>query len=103
MYWYSASYMVPLIIGISILAGNVSSAASFPDHLRSMDKMCLDSHLMSVLLMDVEAALKAKGLCSWLVLSKAATLPKDVVFNVKELPICVVDGESDLKMSTNVF
>jgi len=49
------SYVVPLIVGICLSAGNVSSAVSFPVHLRSMDKMCLDSPLMSVLLVDIEA------------------------------------------------
>ena len=53
--------MVPLVIGVSVLAGNVSSAASFPDCLRSVDKMCPDSRLASVLLIGIVAAVEAKG------------------------------------------
>jgi len=52
--------VVPLVVGISVLAGNVNSAASFSDYLRSIDKMCPDSHLVAVLLMDIEAAVEAE-------------------------------------------
>jgi len=53
--------VVPLVIVVSILAGNVSSAVAFPDCLRRVDKMCPDSHLASVLLMGVVAAVEAEG------------------------------------------
>jgi len=66
--------VVPLIVGVSVLAGNVSSAVSFPDHLRSIDKMCPDSCLVSVLLMGVVAAVKAEGGHGWLVLPEVAAL-----------------------------
>jgi len=95
--------MVPLVVGISVSAGNVSSAASFPDRLRSVDKMCPESHLVSVLLMGVVAAVEAEGGCGLLVLPEAAALLWDVVFNAEELPICIVDGESDLTAFTNVL
>jgi len=62
-----------------------------------------DSPLASVLLMDIEAALEAEGLHSWLVLPVVAALPRDVVFDAKELPIRVVDGESDPTTSANVL
>jgi len=52
--------VVPLIIVVSISAGNLTSAAMFPDHLRSVDKMCPDSHLVSVLLMGIVAAVEAE-------------------------------------------
>jgi len=52
--------VVPLIVVVSISAGNVSSAATFPDCLRSVDKMCPDSHLASVLLMGIVAAVEAE-------------------------------------------
>jgi len=95
--------VVPLVVGVSVLAGNVSSAASFPDHLRSVDKMCPDSHLTSVLLMGVVAAVEAEGGHGWLVLPEAAALLWDVVFNAEELSVCVADGESDLTASANVL
>ena len=97
------SCVVPLVIGLSVSAGNASSAVSFPDCLRSMDKMCPDSHLASVLLIGIEAALEAEGIHGWLVLSEAAALPRDVVPDAKELPVCVADGESNPTTSTNVF
>jgi len=95
--------MVPLIVGVSVSAGNVSSAASFPDHLRSIDKMCPDSCLVSVLLVGIVAAVEAEGGRGWLVLPEATALLWDMVFNADELPVCITDGESDLTASTNVL
>ena len=95
--------MVPLVVGISVSAGNVNSAALFPDCLRSIDKMCPDSCLAVVLLTDVEAAVEAEEVHGWLVLPAAAALFRDMVFDAKELPACVADGESDPTMSTNVL
>jgi len=58
---------------------------------------------MSVLLMGIVAAVEAEGSCGWLVLPVVAALLWDVVFNVEELPVCIVDGEDDLTASTNVL
>jgi len=95
--------VVPLIVGVSVSAGNVGSGALFPDRLRSVDKMCPDSRLVSVLLMGIVAAVEAKGGRGGLVLPDVAALLWDVVFNAEKLPICIVDGESDSTMSANVF
>ena len=95
--------MVPLVVVVSILAGNVSSAVAFPDRLRRVDKMCPDSHLMSVLLMGVVAAVEAEGSRGWLMLPVVAALLWDVVFNAEELPVCVTDGEDDSTASANVL
>ena len=95
--------MVPLIVVISILAGNVNSAATFPDCLRRVDKMCPDSRLASVLLVGIVAAVETEGGRGWLVLPEAVALLWDMVFNAEELPICIVDGEDDLTASANVL
>jgi len=65
--------------------------------------MCSDSHLASVLLIGVVAAVEAEGGCGWLVLSEVAALLWDMVFNAEELPVCIADGESDLTASANVL
>ena len=65
--------------------------------------MCPDSRLMSVLLMDVEAAVEAEGIHGWLVLPAVAALVGDVMFDAKEFPACVADGESDSTVSANVL
>jgi len=56
------SCVVPLVVGLSVSAGNAGSAVSFPDRLRSVDKMCPDSCLIFVLLVDAEATLEAEGI-----------------------------------------
>ena len=53
--------------------------------------------------MGIVAAVEAEGSCGWLVLPVVAALLWDVVFNVEELPVCIVDGEDDLTASTNVL
>jgi len=53
--------------------------------------------------MGIVAAVEAEGGRGWLVLPKAAALLWDMVFNAEELPICIVDGESDLTASANVL
>jgi len=55
--------VVPLVIGITVLAGNLDLAVLLPDCLRGMDKVVPDSSLLSVLLLDAEAAVKAEELC----------------------------------------
>ena len=95
--------MVPLVVGLSILTGNVSSAVSLPDHLRSVDKMHPDSCLSSVLLIGVEAALKAEGIRGWLGPPEVVALLWDVVSDANEFPVGITDWESDSTMSANVF
>ena len=65
--------------------------------------MCPDSHLVSVLLMDIEAAVEAEGIRGRLVLPAVAALFRDVVFDAKEFPACITDGESDSTVSANVL
>src|SRR6267142_607733 len=55
------SGVVPLVVGLCVSAGNVSSAASLSERLRSVDKICPDSRLVSVLLVGTVAALVADG------------------------------------------
>jgi len=95
--------VVPLVVALCVSAGNGSSAASLPDSLRSVDKIRPDSCLVSVLLVGAVAALIADEIRGWLVLPAAADLSGDVVFNVEELPVCIVDQESDSTASANVL
>ena len=95
--------MVPLVVGLCVLAGNAGSAASLPDRLRSVDKICPDSRLVFVLLVGTVAALVADEVCGWLVLPAAVDLFGDVVFNAEELPVSTVDRESDSTASANVL
>jgi len=62
-----------------------------------------DSCLSSVLLIGVEAALKAEGIRGWLGPPEVVALLWDVVSDAKELCIRVTDWESDPTTSTNVL
>jgi len=68
-----------------------------------VDKVCPDSHLVSVLLVGTVAALVADEVCGWLVLPAVVDLSRDVMFNAKELPIHIADWESDSTVSANVL
>jgi len=65
--------------------------------------MCSDSHLVSVLLVGAEATLVAEEVHGWLVLPMVVDLSRDVMFDAKELPICITDWESDSTVSANVL
>jgi hypothetical protein len=93
--------MIPVVVGVCVVAGNDGSVALSSTLLGSTDKVLPEVSFIGILLVNENAAVLADPLCGWLLVLSAVAL-----FGAMDVdpvhPIILLSGESEATVSANV-